>query len=125
METRTIRGRFATDPPAGRGTFVRCFEALFGELRDCAFVVDQWRPDDLPPARRELLARYRVAGVDVGRRVIDVYRGRRFLDTFGPAIPSNYGSVFALAAPPDEATLRACMWDDAYQIHAGRLAPAS
>jgi hypothetical protein len=121
LEIHTIRSRAAPPLRPGQSTFEYYFEPLFPELRPCWFVVDQWRPEDLHPAQRDLLGRYRVASLDAGRRAIDVYRGKRFLATFGFAIPSSYGDVFAFAAEPDEATIRASTWDGC-QINKGKLA---
>ena len=123
MEIRTIAGRLAPARRPGQSTFEHCFEHVFPALRECWFVVDELRPGDLHPKQRELLSRYRVAGVDVGPRVIDIYRGKRFLATFGFAVPSSFGRVFAFAKPPDEATLRSTT--DGYPINARKLAPAA
>src|SRR5687768_4077086 len=123
IEIRTIAARLAPARRPGQSTFEYCFEHVFPALRDCSFVVDEWRPEDLHPKQRELLARYRVAGVDVGPRVVDVYQGKRFLATFGFAVPASFGRVFAFADPPDEATLRSAI--DGYPIDPRKLAPAA
>jgi hypothetical protein len=106
MEIRTIAGRVAPALRPGQSTFEYCFAPLFPALADRWFIVANWRPLDLHPERRWLLDRYRVAGVDVGGRVVDVYRGKRFLATFAPDVPAGYGQVFALAGVPDAATVR-------------------
>jgi hypothetical protein len=124
MEIRTIAARVAPTLRAGQSTFEHCFEALFPVLQDRWFIVAGWRPEDLQPAQRRLLAGYRVAGVDGGGgRVVDVYRGKRFLATFGCAVPAGYGRVFALAGVPDAGTVR----PDAagYEVDTGKLAAAA
>ena len=123
MFVQTIAARVAPSRREGQSVFEGCFEALFPELRDAWFVVDGWRPDDFPPRQRELLGRYRVAAVDVGRRVIDVYRGKRFLPTFGFAVPARFGGVFAFPAMPDTAMLRAATED--YDVSPRKVAAAT
>ena len=123
MEIRTIGGRIVSPLKPGQSSFEYFFAPLFPELRDCWFIIANWRPEDLHPDQQWLLARYRVAGVDVGGRVIDVYRGKRFLPTFGFAVPAVYGEVCALAGAPDEATVRPSVAGD--QIDARKLAAAA
>jgi hypothetical protein len=123
IQIRTIGGRIVSPLTAGQSTFEYFFAPLFPELGDCWFIIANWRPEDLHPKQQWLLARYRVAGVDVGGRVIDVYRGKRFLPTFGFAVPSGYGQVFALAGVPDEATVRPSV--AGYELDTRKLAAAA
>src|SRR5687768_3067418 len=123
LEIRTIAGRVAPTLRPGQSTFEYCFGQLFPELRDRWFIVASWRPEDLHPEQQRLLARYRVAGVDAGGRVIDVYWGKQFLPTFGVAVPAGYGQVFALAGVPDEATVRPSA--AGYEIDTRHLAMAA
>jgi hypothetical protein len=123
MLIRTVAGRVAPILGPGQSAFEYCFESVFGELRDCWFVVDEWRPENFPAEMRDLLGRYRMAGVDVGRRVVDVYRGKRFLPTFAFGVPAGFGRVFAFAGRPDEGAVRSST--DGYAIYADRLAPAT
>jgi len=86
--------------------------------------VDNWQPEDIHPQKKEILARYQVAALNVGRRILHVYRGKRFLSTFGFAIPAGFGRVFAFALTPDEQTIRSSTYDG-YHIGDSKLAAES
>ena len=111
MHTFTVRSLVAPTLDDGESTFVHYFRPLFAELKNSFFIVDNWYPDRIHPKKREILAHYRVTSLNVGRRLLPVYQGKRFLPSYGFAIPSSYGSVFAFAAMPDEQALRSCTYD--------------
>ena len=100
-------------PPlnAGESTFEHYFKPLFSELKDCYFMLDDWPLDAVRAHERDILTRYRIAGLNLGRRLIYVYHGRRFLSSFGYSISDMHASVFGFTAAPDEQTLRSCTYD--------------
>jgi hypothetical protein len=122
MHAFTINALVPPTLKAGESTFEHYFHPLFVELQDFSFIVDNWRPDDIHPQKKEILARYQVAVLNIGRRVLPVYRGREFLPKFGFAIPPAFGRVFAFALVPDELTIRSSTYDGCH-IDDSMLAP--
>jgi len=124
MHTLTINALVTPTLKDGESIFEHYFHPLFNELQDCSFIVDNWRPDDMHPQKQEILAHYRIAALNIGRRLLHVYRGKRFLSQFGFAIPAGFGSVFAFTSAPDEQTIRSSSYDG-YQIDDRKLVSQS
>ncbi|MBI4023583.1 MAG: hypothetical protein HY360_01290 [Verrucomicrobia bacterium] len=96
-------------------TFVLFFQPLFAELKECFLILDGWCPKALPSQKKTILTRYQVAAFNIGRRLLPIYHGRRFLASYGPYIPSNYGRVFVFISNPDERMIRFGTYDG-YQL---------
>lgn len=115
---------FPTTPKltAGSSKFDLAFGSLYDQLRDCCFIVDShnWRPEHLLPQKQKLLRRYQVIATNIGRRLLPVYRGKRFLATFGQVIPGNFAGVYCLDAVPEDKFLRSCSIDG-YQLNTPTL----